>query len=635
MMCGICGFSGSGDLEDLKTMTAMLAHRGPDGEGLWHDVSRSVYLGHRRLSIIDITDGTQPMWSGDGQLGVIFNGEIYNHRELRSDLEKKGHVFLTDHSDTEVLIYGYREWGADLPNRLNGMWAFAVYDRLQGVLFISRDRFGKKPLYYTLQNHTFVFASELNALIRHPSVDASISKKSLMKYFAYGFIPSPHSLYRRIYKLPGGHNLSINLKKLAVKTWKYWEYVLEPFEKIPRNPEMYWGEQIRELLEKAVKRRLMADVPLGVFLSGGIDSSAVTAFAARILGGENVKTFAIGFHEKSFDESAYAQFSAEYFKTDHHLDMLSMERARDLLPEIVARLDEPMGDPSLLPTYLLSRETRKRVTVALGGDGGDELFAGYDPFHALRMAELYQSMVPKPVHRAIRMAVGFLPVSHRNISLDFKLKRTLRGLSYAMPYWNPIWLGPLDPEELRELFNESVDMEEIYSEAIDCWESCSQSNLVDKTLQFYNKLYLQEDILVKTDRAGMMNSLEVRSPFLDIDLVDFVRRIPHRFKYRNGKTKYLLKQALSPVLPRVIRNRKKKGFGVPMGAWFQKKRLCVDSSGTDAVMNRDAVRRKVFEHQGNRADHRLFLWNLWLLNTGWRDEFGIFDLQNDPMEGGQ
>ncbi|MCP4666956.1 MAG: asparagine synthase (glutamine-hydrolyzing), partial [Deltaproteobacteria bacterium] len=420
-MCGICGFVGNGNIQDLRRMNTALAHRGPDDEGLWHDTHRGVFLGHRRLSIIDLEHGAQPMWSGDGAIGVISNGEIYNHGALRDELEKKGHAFHTDHSDTEVLIYGYREWGEDLPHKLNGMWAFALYDKGKNRLFISRDRFGKKPLYYSLQNGAFAFASELRALVRHQSISANISKRSLKKYFAYGYIPAPLSLYEGIYKLPGGCNLFLDISRLDYSIRKYWDFVLDPFERIPKNPEEEWGETVRALLSQAVKRRLMSDVPLGVFLSGGMDSSSVAACAAALVGSERIKTFSIGFEESSFDESHHADRVASLIGAQHRLTYLSLERAKTLLPEIAKRLDEPMGDSSLLPTYLLCRETRKHVTVALGGDGADELFAGYDPFRALRRASFYDRVIPGPVHEGIRMLAARLPVSHRHMSFDFRL----------------------------------------------------------------------------------------------------------------------------------------------------------------------------------------------------------------------
>jgi asparagine synthase (glutamine-hydrolysing) len=620
-MCGITGFIGSGEEADLRRMNAALIHRGPDSEGYWHDCQQAVYLAHKRLAIIDIRDGSQPMWTADRGLCITFNGEIYNHRELREMLIQRGHRFATDHSDTEVLLHGFREWGADLPNRLNGMWAFAIYEPARRRIFLSRDRFGKKPLFYTQTNNLFAFASELSALARHSLLsNLSISRPSLKKYFAYGYIPAPHSIYAGILKLPAGHNLNFDLDTGAILIQKYWDFVLEPFASVPAHPEETWGEQLRELLDRAVSRRLMSDVPLGVFLSGGIDSSAIAAFAARHLPSGALKTFSIGFEETSFDESAHAQRVATLLKTDHHCDRLSLEKARGLLPEIIGRLDEPMGDSSLLPTYLLCQNTRQEVTVALGGDGSDELFAGYDPFRALRLASLYRTMVPRPIHPAICSLMARLPTSHRNMSLDFKLKRTVRGLAYPRMLWNPIWLGPLEPKELTALFNEPCSPEEIYSEAIEQWEACRSADPIDKTLQFYTKLYLQDDILVKIDRASMLNSLEVRAPFLDIEVVDFARRIPGRFKFRHGQTKYILKKALEPMLPHEILYRSKKGFGVPIGPWFRDGALeCTDVN--DCGLTPGYMHNRISEHRRGSHDHRGLLWNYWLLQQ-WRGGYG-------------
>ncbi len=614
-MCGICGFVGTGNMDILGSMNDSMIHRGPDAAGLWNNMNEAVYLGHRRLSIIDLSGGAQPMWTADNTLGIVFNGEIYNHLELREELTRAGHHFFTDHSDTEVLLHGYQQWGQGLPTRLNGMWAFAIYDRNRRELFFSRDRFGKKPLFYSLQNQTFAFASELSALIRHPKIKTDISRVSLKKYFAYGYIPAPSTLYRQIFKLPGGHNLLFAIDSMNYDVSKYWDFVLEPFERLPDNPEEKWGEELRDLLSKSVKRRLMSDVPLGVFLSGGVDSSAITAFAAESPGHGRMKSFCIGFEESSFDETKYARIIADRYLTDHIEAVLSMERARELLPEIIGKLDEPMGDSSLLPTYLLCQETRKYVTVALAGDGGDELFAGYDPFRALEMAKCYDRLIPSPVHKGIQMAIAMLPSTHRNMSLDFRLKRTLRGLSYPRRLWNAVWLGPLDPRDLEALFEEPTNIEEVYSEAIEQWDACKQENLIDKTLQFYTKLYLQDDILVKADRASMMNSLEVRAPFLDVELVDFVRKIPHTYKYRNGQTKYILKKALEPILPREILYRPKKGFGVPIGRWFQEGSISMDGEVAFPYLHAPHIAKMAEEHRTCRMDHRAFLWNLWLLNS--------------------
>ena len=612
-MCGIAGFAGTGDRYDLQRMTDALVHRGPDGEGHWVDMDNSVYLGHRRLAIVDLEGGFQPMWTQDGRIGVVFNGEIYNHQELRKELSAEGIVFQTDHSDTEVLLHGYKLWGDDLPARLNGMWAFVIYDRSKRQLFCSRDRFGKKPFFYTHQAGLFGFASEVTALAQHRSLSLSISQRAVKKYFAYGYIPAPHSIYTEVQKLPGGHSLTFDLDSRTLRLHKYWSYVIEPFEHIPANAEEVWGEQLRDLLDKAVQRRLMADVPLGTFLSGGVDSSAVTAFAARHLGPGKLNTFSIGFEEASFDESYYANMAAQSLNTRHYPEIFSLEQASKLLPRISAALDEPMGDSSLLPTYLLAGHARKHVTVALGGDGADELFAGYDPFRALKWTELYHKIIPRPLHAAILALAGRLPVSHSYMSFDFRVKRTLRGLSYSPKYWTPIWMATLDPAQLARLFDEPVDLEDLYSEAIEAWDSCTQTNLVDRSMQFYIQLYLQDDILVKIDRASMMHSLETRCPFLDIELVDFVRRIPNNFKYRHGQTKYLLKKALEPVLPSEILYRPKKGFGVPIGKWFREGAFAFDPSQAVSGLQQGFVQERISAHLEGRVDERAFLWNYWLL----------------------
>jgi asparagine synthase (glutamine-hydrolysing) len=594
-------------------MTSRLIHRGPDDSGTWISAVPPIQLGSRRLSVVDLPGGHQPMATRDGKLVVVFNGEIYNAAELRQELQSLGHEFMSDHSDTEVLLLGYREWGSDLVRRLNGMWAFALYDVDRAALFCSRDRFGKKPFYYTRARGAFVFASELTSLAQHPSVSRNTSRRALQKYFAYGYIPSPLSIYEGVLKLPAGCSLFLDVRSLDFRIERYWDLLLEPFENIPDNPEREWGEQLRELIDRAVKRRLLVDVPLGVFLSGGIDSSAVTAFASRHVSEGKLKTFSVGFEEKSFDETEFGRLVSAKFKTDHHVETLSADRARELVDVCLGKLDEPMGDSSLLPTYLLSGFTRHHVTVALGGDGGDELFAGYDPFLALRRAKLYHAIFPRPVHAAIKAVFDRLPVSHANMSLDLKIKRALRGLDYDPCLWMAVWMAPLDPRRLEELFCEPLDMEDLYSEAIEQWELCPQKDLANKTLQFYAKLYLQDDILVKIDRASMMHSLEVRAPFLDIEVVDFVRRIPSEYKLRHGKTKYILKKALEGILPDEILHRRKKGFGPPIGTWFKSGALQIDDSRFPGL-NAEFVQQKIAAHRSGKSDERAFLWCFYVLN---------------------
>jgi asparagine synthase (glutamine-hydrolysing) len=613
-MCGIAGFVGPGGRADLEAMTAALAHRGPDGDGFHVDDGFSVFLGHRRLAILDIDGGSQPMWNEDGTVAIVFNGEIYNHLALRQALVARGHVFASDHSDTEVLVHGYEEWGSDLPVRLNGMFAFAIWDAKRRRLFLARDRFGEKPLYYAAHAKGLVFASELSALARHPSVGTTPDLRALQKFFAYGYLPGATALYAGTRKLPAGHHLTVDLASSAPQIACYWRFRIEPDEALGRRSEPSLVEELRALLQGAVERRLIADVPLGLFLSGGLDSSTVLWAAAQHRDPASIRSFTIGFTEKSFDESGYARQVAGAFGTQHRERVLDLDKARDLVPAVLGRLDEPLGDASLLATYLLSGFTREHVTVALSGDGGDELFAGYDPFKALSPAQFYDRLMPRGLHRGMRRLADLLPVSTSNMALDFKLRRSLSGLSYPRAVWNPVWMAPLEPALMAEIFEAPLKLEELYEEAILLWETGGKADLVDKTLEFFTCLYLTDDILMKSDRAAMLVSLESRAVFLDNDLVEFCRRLPNRWKYRDGTRKYLLKQAMAPLLPDGIAHRRKKGFGIPAAQWLRSvptRPPTLDLTGFHA----DAAAGRWRDHRAGTADHRLFLWS-WLSLAG-------------------
>jgi len=611
-MCGIAGFVGNGSRDVLEAMTRRLSYRGPDGEGLWTNEPHRVFFGHRILAIVDLANGQQPMSTADGQLTITYNGEIYNHRDLRRELETAGHQFRTDHCDTEVLLYAYRQWGPQMLSRLNGMWALAIYDSSRQELFLSRDRFGKKPLFYYFDGANLIFASELTSLILHPAVPRSFDQEALKKLFAYGFIPAPRSILQGVRKLPAGHWLRFDLAKKTLVIQQYWQFEFDPFPQIPKNPEVEWGSELIRLLDEAVKKRLAADVPVGVFLSGGIDSSLVSTLATRHQ--SVVETFNIGFTEKSFDERQYAQLMAKRLGTQHFEEIFSIDHCLEFAPEVAQHLDEVFGDSSILPTALVSRLARSRVKVVLGGDGSDELFAGYDPFQALRYAIPYHKITPKRGHALIQALANRLPVSHSNMSLDFRAKRMLRGLSYSQEYWLPTWMGPLNPAEIADLFGAPVNPEELYSEAVEAWNEPSARTDVDRTMQFYLRLYLPDDILVKVDRASMAYGLEARAPFLDIDLVNFVRRIPSEYKLRGGTTKYILKQAARTLLPAEIIDRKKKGFGVPIGQWFQTGALKLNGSSSVAGLNRDVVQERLRQHTLGKHDDRAALWCIWMLD---------------------
>ncbi len=593
-------------------MADALSHRGPDGKGYFHCPLNGVSLAHRRLAITDLEGGSQPMWNEDNSVGIVFNGEIYNHAELRRLLEKSGHIFKSDHSDTEVLIHGYEEWNSGLLERLNGMFAFCVYDKKKLQLFFARDRFGKKPLYYGLTRDGIAFASELKALFEYRGIVAEVDVLSVQKYFAYGFIPAPASLYRGVHKLPGGCLMRFDLSGNTLHVDRYYRFTVAPDDALLQRSEHEVAEELRMCLTAATKRRLIADRPVGIFLSGGLDSSAILACAAAS-GSSDLRTFSIGFREQSYDESEYARLVAARFGTEHNEEILDIASAREIAGRVMALLDEPMGDSSILPTYLLADFARRHVVVAWGGDGGDELFAGYAPFRALRLASRYTHLLPEKIRNFIRRNVDALPVSDQYMSLDFKLKRTLRGLSYPSSMWNPVWLSPLEPKDIEVLLGEPAPAEVVYAEAIDAWASSDATDLVGKTTEFYTQFYLQDSILTKVDRATMMVGLEARAPFLDNDVVDFARRLPSSLKCRGGHGKHILKLAMRGVLPSQILDRPKKGFAVPLTAWLKSWKFPEASPKLTHRSNR--LSAFLATHKSGKADERLFLWCWLVLQT--------------------
>ena len=605
-MCGICGFTGGGDVHTLDAMMTAMVYRGPDDSGRWSN-DRGIYFGHRRLSIVDPTGGHQPMVTDDGHLILAFNGEIYNHVELRRELKGYGYRFNSSHADTEVVLHGYHRWGADVVQHLNGMWAFAILDQREGTLFLSRDRFGKKPLFFSQEGKNFIFSSELASLQKHSSVNSSLDRDALLSYFAHGYIPAPNSILTGVKKLPAGHNLTYDLASGRTKLQRYWRYKSEPDQRwLTREDEL--AETLAAELLNSIRLRLIADVPVGVFLSGGIDSSSLAALAMNADLGHSVSTYSIGFEDKSFDESPYSNDMARLLGSEHHFYQLSKADCIAALERIYTQLDEPMADSSLIPTFLLCAIAKKNVTVALGGDGADELFAGYDPFKALKPAYAYAKIVPRKLHQLITSVTRSLPVSHRNMSLDFKLKRFLSGLGYDERVRNAIWLSTLPPGHVSALFAQPIDIYKTYDQAISSWNAPGIENAIDATTQFYIELYLQNNILTKIDRAGMLNSLEVRAPFLDINFVNLVRTIPSALKFRRGITKYILRKSVSRMIPVEILNRPKRGFGAPVGRWFKDSVLTINPEILDGVVDTNVTRRLHQEHLEGKADWRNFLW---------------------------
>ncbi len=628
-MCGIVGFTKYNSHIDheavLGEMSSSLRHRGPDDEGFYMDPH--IALGHRRLSIIDLSTGHQPIFNEDKSLCVILNGEIYNYRELREDLIAKGHVFSTQ-TDTEVIVHLYEEYEEQLVNHLNGMFAFALWDRNRDTLLLARDRSGKKPLYYTEINNNLIFASELKAILAYPLFKKEIDNHSLMKYLSHEYVPSPHTIFKGVKKLAAGHSLSYKMGKACIQ--KYWDYHFHQAEYQGLSKEEIYSELDR-LIRNSVERRLMSDVPLGVFLSGGIDSSAIVAYMAELMDAKQIKTFTIGFDEKAYDESDFARSVARHFGTDHHEKILSPKVLIDILPEVVDFMDEPFADASVMPTYLLSRFTREKVTVALGGDGGDELFMGYQTFQANRLAQVYER-IPLPIHRIMTYLAHKLPVSTHYMSFDFKVKRFLDGVHKDKQYREAHWLGAFSLDDLQTLVSGdrgiSTSYKELYSEDIKYYQESDAQNDLDRLSYYYLKTFMTDQILVKVDRASMASSLEVRAPFLDVQVMDFVTSIPHKYKLKGLNTKYILKKILAQKLPKEIVKRPKRGFAIPVAQWLkgELKTLLLDQFSEDKVkregyFNYSYIHRLMTDHFEGRQDHRKKLWTLLMFEL-WLSKWG-------------
>src|SRR4026209_2049780 len=629
-MCGITGWANldsyttppEGAKELLHAMCERMVHRGPDSEGLF--VTSGVALGMRRLAIIDLITGEQPVFNEDRSISVVLNGEIYNYRELRADLERRGHAFHSA-SDTAVLPHLYEEYGDAMTRELNGMFAFALWDSRRRRLLIARDRFGEKPLYWHWSANPLLFASEPKVLLAHPAVKPSLNLKALRQYLSFDYVPAPLSIYEGINKLPAAHKLT--LERGRVKVERYWRLSYKTEEPVPTEHDA--AEHLRELMADAVRMRLVSDVPLGVLLSGGVDSSTVAALAVAS-SSEAVKTFSISFAEASFDESAYARAVAKFLGTDHHEERLSANLAANLVSEIGAWMDEPFSDPSLVPTYLLSRFTRKHVTVALGGDGGDELFAGYPMYAGLRWSEFY-NRVPAGLRTGIiEPMVKLLPVKTKNLSFDYKALRFVTGAKYDTVARHHVWFGSFTPEEQQELLTHEVLTTtdgEIYAHAREIADECDNEDLVTRMQSVDTRLYLAEDILTKVDRASMAVSLEVRAPFLDPRVAEFAASLPCNYKLRRMQTKYILKKAVADMLPPFVTRRGKKGFGVPVAEWlkFKLRPLARDLLSPERVRRAGVfdpayVTRLQDEHERGVANHRKLLWTLLMFEL-WHESF--------------
>lgn len=640
-MCGIAGLfriNGdslpSGATGVVKAMTDCMAYRGPDGEGFW--LSGPVCFGHRRLSIIDLAGGKQPMANAAGDLCIVFNGEIYNFKELRLELEKKGQKFQTN-SDTETLLNAYAVWDIACLDRLEGMFAFAIWDGKKKRIFAARDHFGKKPFYYSAQSGVFAFSSELGSLATlrqncfFADFDFHVAPESLCRYLAYEYVPTPASIYKECQVLNPANYLIVD--KRGVHTSQYWELPW-PEASLPA-PEEEVAEELDQLMTRAVKLRMVSDVPLGVFLSGGIDSSIVTGLMAR-LSARPVKTFSIGFKEASYDESSYAEIVARYFHTEHYNRVLSAEECADELPGIVSAMDTPMADASCAPVWLLSSLTREHVTVALGGDGADELWAGYEHYIGFKIAQWYRKLPLWFREKVIKPLVKFLPESAGYINLRLAVKTFLAGA--GAPDWlrvqtmltanGPPILRKILAPSFKEALGKGLERDILFAptrERYDKWEGGEGITPLARAFHVYVRQFMLDDILVKVDRCSMLHSLEVRAPFLDKKVTEFVGRLPVNYKLHGFRRKYLLKKAFSGLLPPRILKRNKRGFQIPVAQWLRGKLRPLLEELLNAKILREqgifepvAIQEMMELHFSGKADLRKQLWTLLVLQLWWK-----------------
>ena len=624
-MCGIVGFVRNDekaiDQGLLARMNDAIRHRGPDDDGFY--VNGPVGLAMRRLAIIDLKSGKQPIHNQDRTAWIVFNGEIYNYLELRQQLEKLGHTFYTN-SDTEAIVHAYDQYGADCPKYLRGMFVFAIWDERTQELFLARDRVGKKPLLYANVNGQLVFGSEFSALLLHPDISKDIQPEAIDAYLSFMCVPAPLTAYRAIRKLEPGH--SLRWRKGEIKIERYWQ---PDFSKKLDISEEEAGERAVQILRDAVKVRLMSEVPLGAFLSGGIDSSAVVALMSQE-SSDKVKTFSIGFEEQDFSELHHARRVAEYVGADHH-EFIVRPDAVEILPMLVEHYGEPYADSSAVPTYYVARETRRHVTVALNGDGGDESFAGYERYAAMQLAENYRRFPKFLRESVIREAVGLIPTSELGRSRVKSAKRFLEAASLPKVDRYLRWVSTFDTSAKDSLYSADFQHETITGYAksfLEPWfVRANGSGIIDASLLTDLMTYLPNDLLVKVDIATMAVSLEARSPFLDHHVIEFAASLPEHLKLRRLTTKYLLKKVLRQLLPSENLDRRKMGFGVPIGHWFRGK---MEPFLREVVLSEKALKRGLFKpeavkqlielHTRGERDYSHQLWTLLMLEL-WFQRF--------------
>jgi len=623
-MCGIAGFINlHKDASERKVLSAVLhrmvqtlIHRGPDGEGYYED--GLAWIGHRRLAIIDIEGGSQPMFNEDRTVVAVLNGEIYNHKDLRKELQRKGHV-LNTRNDAEVLVHLWEEYQKDMPKYLDGMFALAIWDVRAKTLFLARDRFGKKPLYYYISKTGIIFASELKALLRHPDCPREVDPLALYEFLTLDYVPSPHCILKGVRKVDASSY--VIFKDGEVEVGRYYSFPPSHFLSGDLSPKEV-KRLVWETLVSAVQRRLESDVPLGVFISGGLDSSCVLCAMAEVVPASSITTFNIAFEEMSYDESRFAEQVAKSFGTKHYSKVVRPEDALKVFWRLPDIADEPLGDYSIIPTFLLCAYAKEHITVALSGDGGDETFLGYPTFLAHNVAD-WLSFILRATNmsRVLEKFLEFIPPSEKDWALEYKMKRFIKGLAYDSYDRHFVWIGGVEPSIARSLLSTEISKNLALTDPFPCVKErlsyVEKQDPLRKASYIYLSLYLRDGVLTKVDRASMAASLEVRSPFLDTKMVETAFALPLRYKASRTQTKVILRELLKGKVDEAIVKRPKKGFGIPLARWFRgelseflKRTLDKKRLSCEGFFDAEKVWKLVEEHLSGRKNLRKELFNL-------------------------
>ena len=603
-MCGFVISIGNFSETDLKQATQSILHRGPDDTNFYFNEENKIKIGFNRLSIIDINNGRQPFLSEDGSCVIAYNGEIYNADVLRKELEQKSIKFKTTNSDTEVFLRGYQFWGTKIFNKIDGMFAVAIIDYKKNKVIIARDKFGEKPLFYSLQKKGLLIGSELNIFKNFKDVNISLDYFSLKRYFVFSYVPAPNTIYKNIFKVKNSHYQEFNLENFEQNEFRYNDFLNMNSPQIQGDPIDF----LDDLLKESVKSRLVTDQKIGLFLSGGIDSSLIASYAKEL--NQDIESYTVSVKGETFDEVEKAKNISSYLNIKNYSTDLDKSNFNDISDNILKKIDEPLGAPTFIPLYKVSKLASSKVKSVLSGDGGDEVFGGYEIFKYLKIFNLFKLFLNKKTSSLLELLLYFLPVSKKNLSLDFKIRRYIRGIQFSEVYRNTMFLAPISIKELEEIFNEKININDFFADLQIFDKENKDLNYFDKTLMYYVQYYLPDLVCARADRAGMLNSLEIRSPYLNPKILNFVLNRPNREKADIFEAKKLLRNLLKRKLSKTHVDPKKTGFTFPIQSW-----LNIQDINNNKLPNEIKLQKMKQKHLNGETEYRNFFYSLKAFNN--------------------